>query len=180
MDEGEMDGFVKESEKAMAARRNRNACSAAHDTEAEAKPECVDVMGYHDAREIPNYWPYAQNYVLQDSMFEPNASWSCAGTPLHGLGMVGALQLSPIRSSCVNRAAKPATLGRGGGQPRLCLDRFTYLLHENHISWAYYIAQGTSPTARTIRCECAPRAPGPGRARHLESAAVDFRRQARR
>ncbi len=36
----------------------------------------TDVMGYHDAREIPNYWAYAQNFVLQDRMFEPNASWS--------------------------------------------------------------------------------------------------------
>ena len=33
-------------------------------------------MGWHDAREIPNYWAYAQNFVLQDKMFEPNASWS--------------------------------------------------------------------------------------------------------
>jgi len=33
-------------------------------------------MGYHDAREIPNYWTYAQDFVLQDDMFEPNSSWS--------------------------------------------------------------------------------------------------------
>ena len=33
-------------------------------------------MGYHDAREIPNYWAYANEFVLQDHMFEPNASWS--------------------------------------------------------------------------------------------------------
>jgi len=33
-------------------------------------------MGWHDAREIPNYWTYAENFVLQDKMFEPNASWS--------------------------------------------------------------------------------------------------------
>ena len=33
-------------------------------------------MGYHDAREIPNYWAYAQSFVLQDDMFEPNSSWS--------------------------------------------------------------------------------------------------------
>ena len=33
-------------------------------------------MGYHDAREIPNYWAYARNFVLQDHMFEPNTSWS--------------------------------------------------------------------------------------------------------
>ncbi len=36
----------------------------------------IDVMGYHDAREIPNYWTYAQNFVLQDNIFEPNSSWS--------------------------------------------------------------------------------------------------------
>ena len=35
-----------------------------------------DAMGYHDAREIPNYWTYAHQFVLQDRMFEPNASWS--------------------------------------------------------------------------------------------------------
>ncbi len=36
----------------------------------------LDVMGYHDNREIPNYWAYAQNFVLQDHMFEPTLSWS--------------------------------------------------------------------------------------------------------
>src|ERR687888_525407 len=35
-----------------------------------------DVMGYHDGRDIPNYWTYARHFVLQDHMFEPNASWS--------------------------------------------------------------------------------------------------------
>ena len=44
-------------------------------------------MGYHDAREIPNYWAYARNFVLQDHMFEPNKSWSL---PAHLL-MVSAL-----------------------------------------------------------------------------------------
>jgi phospholipase C len=33
-------------------------------------------MGYHDAREIPNYWAYARNYALDDHMFESVASWS--------------------------------------------------------------------------------------------------------
>jgi phospholipase C len=45
------------------------------------KPSCAgpgtpDVMGYMDQREIPNYWTWAGDYVLQDHMFEPNASWS--------------------------------------------------------------------------------------------------------
>ncbi len=43
---------------------------------AAAAASKTDVMGYHDAREIPNYWALAQNFVLQDNLFEPNASWS--------------------------------------------------------------------------------------------------------
>ena len=35
-----------------------------------------DVMGYHTGAEIPNYWAYAHDFVLQDHMFEPVASWS--------------------------------------------------------------------------------------------------------
>ncbi len=42
-----------------------------------SEAECVqDVMGYHDARDIPNYWTYAEDFVLQDDMFESAASWS--------------------------------------------------------------------------------------------------------
>ena len=33
-------------------------------------------MSYHDGSQIPNYWAYARNFVLQDHMFEPNWGWS--------------------------------------------------------------------------------------------------------
>src|SRR3989442_631484 len=53
----------------------QNNCSDPND------PACThsnvpDVMGYHTQSDIPNYWAYAHNYVLQDHMFEPNSSWS--------------------------------------------------------------------------------------------------------
>ena len=35
-----------------------------------------DVMGYHTAKEIPNYWAYARHYLLQDHMFAPTDSWT--------------------------------------------------------------------------------------------------------
>jgi phospholipase C len=35
-----------------------------------------DVMGYHTAQEIPNYWAYARTYGLQDHMFAPSDSWT--------------------------------------------------------------------------------------------------------
>ena len=66
---GKMDGFVAQAE------------SGRKDCADPTNPACTnsatpDVMGWHDAREIPNYWTYAHNFVLQDRMFEPNASWS--------------------------------------------------------------------------------------------------------
>ena len=62
---------------------------------------CIDVMGYHDAREIPNYWTYAQNFVLQDNMFESAASWSL---PEH------LFLVSGWSAVCPNGDAQPARL----------------------------------------------------------------------
>ena len=68
IDGGKMDGFV-ERRRARPARlpRRQRARVAAGGTE---------VMGYHDGRDLANYWRYARDFVLQDRMFEPNASWS--------------------------------------------------------------------------------------------------------
>ena len=65
-----------------------------------------DVMGYHTAAEIPNYWTYAKDFVLDDHMFEPVKSWSL---PDH-LYMVSAWSArcknrSPM--SCVNNIVGP-------------------------------------------------------------------------
>ena len=69
---GRMDGFVKSAELAIS-----RGCSATHPPPAVCLPKGPpDVMGYHDAREIPNYWSYAHHFVLSDHMFEPVASWS--------------------------------------------------------------------------------------------------------
>jgi phospholipase C len=38
--------------------------------------EVTDVMGYYDYHEIPNYWTYASDFVLQDHFFESVQSWS--------------------------------------------------------------------------------------------------------
>jgi phospholipase C len=77
VDGGRMDGFI------ATARSGKKGCDSLLD------PECsgpgVDVMGYHDRTDIPNYWSYADNFVLEDHMFEPNASWSL---PEHLVGEV--------------------------------------------------------------------------------------------
>src|SRR5207249_2788011 len=70
---GLMNGFLKEAPKgtAKACAKNPN------DPTCQLNPGgSSDVMGWHDAREIPNYWTYAKDFVLQDKMFEPNLGWS--------------------------------------------------------------------------------------------------------
>ena len=69
VDGGEMDGFVGESE--LLGGRG---CGGFAGVCSSLGPS--DVMGYHDAREIPNYWAYAENFVLDDHMFQSDASWS--------------------------------------------------------------------------------------------------------
>ncbi|MHB1863169.1 MAG: alkaline phosphatase family protein [Gemmatimonadaceae bacterium] len=69
VDAGKMDGFVAEAE------GRRRGCSAFDDPNC-AGQGATDVMGYHTDSEIPNYWAYAKHFVLQDHLFESNASWS--------------------------------------------------------------------------------------------------------
>jgi phospholipase C len=66
---GRMDGFITQSE--FLAGRGCGGIAYVCNTWA---PE--DAMGYHDAREIPNYWSYAKHFALNDHMFESDASWS--------------------------------------------------------------------------------------------------------
>jgi phospholipase C len=131
--------------------------------------KCVDVMGYHDAREIPNYWTYAQDFVLQDHMFEPNASWSL---PQH-LFMVSewsAFCTNPLNPlSCSNALQNPTTDGgRNGangpndGGLHYGWTDITYLLHKAGISWGYYVFKGTEPDCENDQSmTCAPVQQGP-------------------
>jgi phospholipase C len=156
VDGGKMDGFIGQAEQARKGCRDPN------------NPNCAgngptDVMGYHDAREIPNYWAYARNFVLQDRMFEPNASWSL---PAH-LFMVSewsALCSVPgVPSSCVNALQSPGRPPGGkknpnGPPPDYAWTDLTYLLHAHHVSWGYYVFNGTEPDCEddAITCKAVP------------------------
>ena len=58
VDGGRMDGFVR-----AAQRRRLGVC---RDPDAPNCGGTVEVMGYHDGRELANYWKYARDFVLQD------------------------------------------------------------------------------------------------------------------
>jgi len=172
IDNGRMDGFVGQAEQGMNCSSQDPNCSACTDIShtTSSLPSCVDVMGYHDAREIPNYWTYAEQYVLQDHMFEPNDSWSL---PAH-LYMVSewsAFCTNPLDpSSCRGDVQNPnpdSTLNTtfstpNNGQLLYAWTDITYLLHEQNVPWAYYVFQGTEPDCENdASMTCAPVQQGP-------------------
>ena len=154
---GKMDGFIAQALKGQTA-----VCTTPDDPRCggNGRSGGSDVMGYHDAREIPNYWSYAQNFVLQDHMFEPNASWSL---PEH-LFMVSEWSALCSRPgdpmSCVNELQSPRQTGgkkkAGVPDPNYAWTDLTYLLHRNHVSWKYYVAEGTQPDCEDDQATCNP------------------------
>lgn len=155
---GKMNGFIQQEQKGSAVACQNNFDPAC----ALTQQHQPDVMGYHDAREIPNYWTYAEQFVLQDHMFEPNASWSM---PAH-LFMVSewsarcSRQADPM--SCVNALQNPQWLGPGRGltyqkRPDYAWTDLTYLLHKSHVNWAYYVADGTQPDCDDDAMFCQPK-----------------------
>jgi phospholipase C len=149
---GKMDGFIAEAESI------RENCAGPFD------PNCTggartDVMGYHDAREVPNYWRYASDFVLQDRMFEPNASWSL---PEHLFMVSEWSALCPTHdpSSCRNALDAPVE-DRGSGAPSNLFypwTDLTYLLYRHRISWKYYVEDGTQPDCADGDQPCQPSA----------------------
>jgi hypothetical protein len=96
---GRMNGFIRQRDAA------KKSCKIPDDP-ACSHGSVPDVMGYHTAAELPNYWAYAKNYVLQDHMFEPVKSWSL---PEHLYLMSGWSAKCKTRSpmSCVNDIVGP-------------------------------------------------------------------------
>ena len=71
---GQMDGFITQRDDAKNSKANcRSTLDPACSTGSGFVP---DVMGYHTSAEVPNYWTYARDFVLDDHMFEPVKSWS--------------------------------------------------------------------------------------------------------
>lgn len=163
IDGGKMDGFIQQDLIAV-----QNSCKNSTDPNCANLGPQPNVMGYHDAREIPNYWTYAQDFVLQDHMFSSAATWSL---PVH-LYMVSAWS-----ASCSN-PADPMSCSSDLGDP----DHFTsnqqldtatpgyawtdltYLLYKAGISWTYYVDGGYQPdcddTDQPINCAPRPQSAG--------------------
>ena len=157
IDHGRMDGFI-------AAARRVKSCTNLLD------PACskgaLDVMGYHDRTDIPNYWSYADNFVLEDRMFEPNASWSL---PEHLFLVSEWSAKCSVRDdpmSCVNELNHPEQppkpgFGTGRANPNYAWTDLTSLLHGQGVTWSWYVFPGTEPDCEDGEATCAPLAQSP-------------------
>jgi phospholipase C len=126
VDGGKMDGFVGEAE-----------------MNCKVGSRCpTDVMGHHVQSDIPNYWAYAKNFVLDEHMFEPVHSWSL---PSHMYEVSGwsAKCTSNDPASCTG-TDEPANRTPTNPTPFAWTD-LTWLLHKNGVSWGYYLDHGQAP-----------------------------------
>jgi phospholipase C len=135
---GRMDGFER-----VAAAWSRT-CRQATDRDCQEgyvrglNPSRV--MGYHVESDIPNYWAYARNFVLQDHMFESIASWSL---PSHlyivsGWSADCSNQKDPM--SCKSDIVRKRP-DRDLETP-FAWTELTYLLKRHGVSWGYYLDGG--------------------------------------
>ena len=163
---GQMNGFIAQAE------AGKKGCVNPTDP-ACSNSGLPDVMGYHTQSDIPNYWSYAQHFVLQDHMFEPNASWSL---PEH-LFLVSEWSALCTQAnnpaSCTNSLQSPGTPvgtpayfgglpgapngGAKAGQPIYAWTDMTYLLYKAHVSWRYFVVTGNEPDCTNdAALTCAP------------------------
>ncbi len=144
IDGGKMDGFVAQAEALGKCKKHSNNCQA--------------VMGYHDARDIPNYWTYAEDFVLQDNMYESAASWSA---PEHLYLVSGWSAVCPQHDEnpfdCVD-SLEPVIPPKPGTkhQPNYDWTDITYLMAKAGVSWRYYVTAGAEPDCENdeaVTCE---------------------------
>jgi phospholipase C len=147
--DGAMDGFIE------AARVLYSVCKTKPDTprcraaaeDAYGRP---DVMGYHTAADLPNYWAYARRYLLQDAMFAPTDSWT---VPAHLYLVSGWSAIcegyegwdGSLPAGCTTNLERPDQgwhLRDGRDRPYLWAD-ITWLLGKAGVPWAYYVGPGT-------------------------------------
>jgi phospholipase C len=143
INDGRMNGFAKRALLGKAGclvfnGRPFPACNKA--------PALPDALGYHDSREIPNYWAYARRYALQDHMFSSTLGPSL---PAH-LYLVSGWSASC--SSVTDPMTCTSNNGLAGSLHPETKDDFqyawtdlTYLLHKNDVSWAYYVDPHSLP-----------------------------------
>jgi phospholipase C len=147
-DHGRMDGFIRARWRCLNPLPHNGRCLVNRN---------IDMIGYHDWREIPNYWKYARAFVLQDHMFEPTNSWSLAAH-LYMVSEWSALCIRPGDPFSCHSTGNPRLTPDYGPpphtNPNYAWTDLTYLLFHHHVSWAYYISAGKEPDCENAQTLC--------------------------
>ncbi len=122
---GKMNGFVAEADKKLCR---------------PGRPCHPDVMGHHVRSDIPDYWAYAKNFVLQDHMFEAPGSWSLPAHLYEVSGWSARCARTGVAMSCT-ASNQPAERNPSRPTPFAWTD-LTWLLHRHHVTWSYYLDHG--------------------------------------
>jgi phospholipase C len=167
VDGGRMDGFIRtviDSPLHCADHRDDPAC--ADFLGPQGQP---DVMSYHTRKDIPNYWAYADHFVLQDHMYAPADSWTL---PAH-LFLVSAWAArcsnphDPMSCSSNLELPDEANVMRAHQDvPIWAWTDITYLLNRENVSWGYYVGDDTCffdpcPSDKTSRRTAPQQSPLP-------------------
>jgi phospholipase C len=178
---GGMNGFIRAAQQITSACRKKKHAEGFGCRMAKPGPGGQpDVLGYHTAKEIPNYWRYAHRYLLQDRMFAPADAWSLPAH-LHLVSAWSAKCATGKGELCRTSVTRPDQTPNKGrwtphskwsncSSPKCNLQRpfawadITHLIwaHNNlpgepRVSWGYYVAEGTcidpSQTPRSCKSE---------------------------
>jgi len=104
----------------------------------------TDVMGYHVQSDIPNYWTYAQNFVLNEHLFEPVSSWS-APSHMYEVSAWSATCGHPKHPASCAGTTEPAV--RTATSTPYGWTDLTWLLHKHGVRWGYYLDGGSQPAS---------------------------------
>ncbi len=103
-----------------------------------------DVMSTLPRESIPNYWAYADEFVLQDGMFAPVDSWTLPSHLFLVSGWSASCKDPWDPMSCESDLyVKYENRWLYGDEPVYAWTDLTWLLDEQDVSWAYYVGNDT-------------------------------------
>lgn len=159
IDGGKMDGFIR-----SAFVNPTEGCVRVPSYDCTADEQRPDVVGYKTAADIPNYWAYARNFVLQDRLFSSVAGPSLPNHLFLVSGWSARCKNERDPMSCITEDNDTDKLDpdRPGTSYDMPWTDLTYLFRKAGISWRYFVSKGYESDCDNHPDRCVTRKPGPG------------------
>jgi phospholipase C len=158
VDSGRMDGFVAQQIQAFNAALARGRCTQPPNPQ-RPNPKCDgyynhDVMSYYTAATLPNYWAYAQNFMLEDHLFEPSAGASLQAHLMMTSEWQAVCAQVTDPMSCTTTVVP--VLPTAFNPTPYAWTNLTWLLNRAGVPWRYYLEFGAIPDCVSGFDDCAP------------------------